>query len=87
MLVICQHPTDEMRTMMKMPMTEPTPQPRNSGASRRHAGMALAIAALCLTRAGSARAGIADSPLPVLLPGSPTLLLYSITGVLDLPAV
>src|SRR5438093_2544563 len=49
MLVICQHPTDEMRTMMKMPMTEPTPQPRNSGASRRHAGLALAIAALCLT--------------------------------------
>jgi len=38
-----------MRTMMDLLMIRPIPQPRNFSPSRRHAGMALAIAALSLT--------------------------------------
>ena len=38
---------------------------------------------LTLTLTPAAHAGIADSPLPVLLAGSPTLHLYSVPGVVN----
>jgi len=43
------------------------------------------MAALALYLPGVARAGIADSPLPVLQAGATTRLLYSVPGVLSNP--
>src|SRR2546427_7925534 len=43
---------------------------------------AVALAALCVTWATPAGAGIADSPLPVLTAGATTFHLYSVPGVI-----
>ena len=48
---------------------------------RRIAGVA--VLAFTLAAAGAARAGIADSPLPVLQAGQTTLHLYSVPGVMS----
>jgi len=44
---------------------------------------AVGVAAICLTWATSALAGIADSPLPVLVAGQTTQFLYSVPGVIS----
>jgi hypothetical protein len=49
--------------------------------------LVLVLGSLLIVSAAPARAGIADSPLPVLVPGQPTNHLYSVTGVVNLSSL